>query len=134
MAQVAREACPDHTAWDVSCKYFDARSTPEKPLWFMVDIRFVEKFRDPFPLTLLRSVSGLENMLLLKKAPAYQSCRSAKMNLLVSSNWPEAVFCALMSEAATVSVFRNYTVLRWSAYARRVFAGRQLPQIGRAHV
>ncbi len=67
LARVVRESYPDHTAWDSSSKYFDARSTPEKPLWFMVDICLVEKFREPLPLALLRTISGLENMILLKK-------------------------------------------------------------------
>ncbi len=67
LAQVVRESYPDHTAWDSANDHFDPRSTPEKPLWFMVDIRLVEKFREPLPLPLLRTVPGLENMLLLKK-------------------------------------------------------------------
>ena len=39
-----KEAYPDHTAWDPESKYFDPRSTPEKPQWFMPDVQFVEKF------------------------------------------------------------------------------------------
>ena len=67
IARVAREAYPDHTAWAPGDKHFDPKSTPEKPLWFMVDVQFVEKFANPVPLSALRGVKGLERMELLKK-------------------------------------------------------------------
>lgn len=66
-ARVARESYPDHTSWDPQDRHFDPRSTPEKPLWFMVDVQFVEKFPHPVPLGSLRGVPGLEGMELLKK-------------------------------------------------------------------
>lgn len=67
IATVARESYPDHTAWNPADQHFDPRSTPEKPLWFMVDVQFVEKFAHPVPLASLRGVKGLETMELLKK-------------------------------------------------------------------
>jgi predicted RNA-binding protein with PUA-like domain len=67
IARVVRESYPDHTAWAPEDKHYDPRSTPEKPLWFMVDVQFVEKFQNPVPLAALRGVRGLEKMELLKK-------------------------------------------------------------------
>ncbi len=67
IARVAREAYPDHSAWNPEDRHYDPKSTPEKPLWFMVDVQFVEKFASPVPLTALRGVKGLERMELLKK-------------------------------------------------------------------
>ena len=67
IARVARESYPDHTAQDPGDQHFDPRSTPENPLWFMVDVQFVEKFAHPVPLGSLRGVKGLEGMELLKK-------------------------------------------------------------------
>jgi predicted RNA-binding protein with PUA-like domain len=67
IARVAKDAYPDHTAWDPEDRHFDARSTPEKPLWYMVDVQFVEKFARPVPLAAMRGVNGLERMELLKK-------------------------------------------------------------------
>jgi predicted RNA-binding protein with PUA-like domain len=67
IARVARESYPDHTAWNPADQHFDPRSTPEKPLWFMVDVQFVEKFPHSVPLASLRGVKGLETMELLKK-------------------------------------------------------------------
>jgi predicted RNA-binding protein with PUA-like domain len=39
VAEVVRESYPDHTAFDPAQKYFDPKSDPENPRWFMVDIR-----------------------------------------------------------------------------------------------
>ena len=47
LAQVVRESYPDHTSFDPGSKYFDSKSTPSDPRWFMVDIKFKEKFKKP---------------------------------------------------------------------------------------
>ena len=44
ICEVTREAYPDHTQFDPESKYYDARSKPEDPRWFMPDVRFVERF------------------------------------------------------------------------------------------
>ncbi|WP_462326167.1 EVE domain-containing protein [Desulfobaculum sp.] len=67
VAEVVRESYPDHTAWDPESRYYDSRSTPDRPLWFMVDIRLERIFDVPLPLKYLRTVAGLENMELLRK-------------------------------------------------------------------
>lgn len=67
ICEVVREAYPDHSAWDPSSKYFDARSTEEKPVWFMPDVRFVEKFPRMITLAELRTIPGLESMTLLQR-------------------------------------------------------------------
>jgi predicted RNA-binding protein with PUA-like domain len=67
ICEVAREAYPDHTAWDPASKYYDPKSTPDKPLWFMPDVRFVEKFPRIVTLSELRGTPGLEAMALLKR-------------------------------------------------------------------
>ncbi|AGW14040.1 EVE domain-containing protein [Megalodesulfovibrio gigas] len=67
LARVVREAYPDHTAFDPADQHYDPKSSPEKPLWDMVDIQWLETFPRPLPLPLLRQVRGLEEMELLKK-------------------------------------------------------------------
>jgi predicted RNA-binding protein with PUA-like domain len=67
ICEVANEAYPDHFAWDPSSKYYDARSTPEKPLWFMPDMRFVEKLPRMITLAELRVTPGLESMALVQR-------------------------------------------------------------------
>ena len=67
VAEVVKTSYPDHTAWDRQSKHFDPRSTPKKPVWYMVDIRFQEEFPQPIALARLKTVAGLENMMLLRK-------------------------------------------------------------------
>ncbi|HXG58779.1 MAG TPA: EVE domain-containing protein, partial [Thermoanaerobaculia bacterium] len=65
LAEVAREAYPDSFSWKKGHKYFDPKSTPEKPIWFMVDIRFVRKFPRTISIDELRQVKALEKMVIL---------------------------------------------------------------------
>ncbi len=67
LAEIVREAYPDHTAWDPQSDHFDSRSSPDKPLWDMVDIRLIRKFSQPLPLPMLRTVADLAGMELLRK-------------------------------------------------------------------
>jgi predicted RNA-binding protein with PUA-like domain len=67
IAEVCREAYPDFTSWDPKSKYHDPKSTPESPRWFMVDVRFVEKFDQVIPLDTLRETPGLEDMVVIKR-------------------------------------------------------------------
>ncbi|HLV60441.1 MAG TPA: EVE domain-containing protein [Fredinandcohnia sp.] len=67
LAEVVREAYPDSFAWDRKSPYYDPRSTEEKPVWFMVDVGFVERFPELLPLPELRDDPALEGMELLRK-------------------------------------------------------------------
>ena len=67
IAEVVREAYPDRTAFDRQDVYFDPKSTPEKPLWDMVDVRLVRVFHRPIPLEQLRRDMHLKHMELLRK-------------------------------------------------------------------
>lgn len=66
-AEVVRTAYPDPTAWEPRDKHFDPRSTPENPVWLMVDIQFVEEFGVALPLKALRDIPELREMMLLRK-------------------------------------------------------------------
>jgi predicted RNA-binding protein with PUA-like domain len=67
IAEVAKEGYPDFTAWDAKDDHFDPKSSPEKPIWYMVDIKAVEKFANFLFLNDLRHVRALEKMELLKR-------------------------------------------------------------------
>jgi predicted RNA-binding protein with PUA-like domain len=41
IAEVASDAYPDRTAFDPEAKYFDAKSEPGKPRWYLVEVRYV---------------------------------------------------------------------------------------------
>ncbi len=66
-ATIARTSYPDHTAWDPKDPYFDPKSDPENPRWFMVDIQLESKFLTPQSLEMLRAFPKLSDMVLLRK-------------------------------------------------------------------
>jgi predicted RNA-binding protein with PUA-like domain len=67
MAEVVKAAYPDPTAFDKADPHYDPRSSPDKPVWDMVDIRLVRVLAKPLPLDLLRKDAGLRQMELLRK-------------------------------------------------------------------
>lgn len=67
IAEVVREAYPDHTSWDPDSKYHDPKSTPEKPRWYMVDVKWVETFPELLALAELRGRKALSRMVMLRK-------------------------------------------------------------------
>jgi predicted RNA-binding protein with PUA-like domain len=85
VAEVVREAYPDHTAFDRSNKHFDPRSRPEKPLWDMVDIKLVRMFARSLPLDALRRAPGLKSMELLRRGSrlSVQPVRSREWDIIV---------------------------------------------------
>lgn len=66
VARVTKEGYPDHTSWDSKSKYFDSKSTPENPRWYMVDIEPVIEMK-PVSLNDLRTNPNLEGMPLLAR-------------------------------------------------------------------
>ena len=67
VARICREGHPDHFAWEPGHHYFDARSTAEKPVWYMVDIEYVERFPGTVGLAALKATPGLEKMMVVQK-------------------------------------------------------------------
>ena len=67
LAKVSREGYPDFTSWDPKNHYYDPKSSPEKPLWYMVDLLYVEQFPKVLSLASLRDIPELKEMVLLKK-------------------------------------------------------------------
>ncbi len=43
--EVVREGYPDFTAFDPDQKYYDPKSDPDNPRWFMVDVRYVRDLK-----------------------------------------------------------------------------------------
>jgi predicted RNA-binding protein with PUA-like domain len=67
LAEVTRAGYPDPTQFDSSSEYHDRDARPDDPRWFMVDIRFKEKFARPLSLAQLRGVAALHDMVLLRR-------------------------------------------------------------------
>lgn len=64
---VSQEGYPDFTSWDPDSKYYDAKSTPDNPRWFMVDVTYDRHLKRTIPLSELKTNPALENMALVKK-------------------------------------------------------------------
>ncbi|MDX1812837.1 MAG: EVE domain-containing protein [Gammaproteobacteria bacterium] len=67
IAKVEKESYPDHTAFDPESKYYDPKSSADNPRWFMVDVKFVKKFKRTISLTELKQDPQLEEMPLVRK-------------------------------------------------------------------
>ncbi|HBB52690.1 MAG TPA: EVE domain-containing protein [Legionellales bacterium] len=67
IAKVCREAYPDFTAQDPQDIHYDPKSTPEKPIWEMVNVQFVKKFKEVLPLQQLYQHPELQEMPLIRK-------------------------------------------------------------------
>lgn len=67
VAEIAREAYPDPYAQKKGHTYYDPKSTKENPIWYLVDIGFVEKLPNIVSLETLKSTRGLEEMVVTKK-------------------------------------------------------------------
>lgn len=63
--EVMAEAIPDATAFDPKSKCFDAKSKPEKPIWFTPKFRFVKKYAEPLTREML-AAAGLKDSQLFK--------------------------------------------------------------------
>ncbi len=67
VGRIARAGYPDHSAFDPKSHYFDERSTPEKPLWYMVDVAFVARFANIIALETIRRNKALEGIMVAQK-------------------------------------------------------------------
>lgn len=67
IARVTRDGYPDRFAFEVGHPYHDAKSDPDDPTWYMVDIAFVERFPAKVPLATLKATPGLEQMMVTKR-------------------------------------------------------------------
>ena len=66
VAEVASTAYPDHSQFEQGGHYFDPKATQEQPRWVSVDVRGLKKTA-LLPLSALRQIPELEDMLLLKR-------------------------------------------------------------------
>ena len=66
-ATVVREGYPDHTAWDPDSDHPDPKSTPDNPIWWMVDIQADQQFNDIVTADDLREEPALADMVVLKR-------------------------------------------------------------------
>ncbi|KAA2285123.1 EVE domain-containing protein [Arenimonas fontis] len=68
LAEVASEPYPDPTQFDRQSDYHDPGSKPEEPRWWLVDVRFVRRFRRVVTLEELKArADALGDFALLRR-------------------------------------------------------------------
>ena len=67
LATIVRSGYPDHFAWNKRHAYFNQAGSKDAPVWYMVDIGFVERFPATVSLDTLKSTRGLEKMAVTQK-------------------------------------------------------------------
>lgn len=68
LAEVVREGYPDFTALDPEGEHFDPKASPDKPIWYMVDVRYVEPMKRPVTLERIKGNPLLVDMPLVKRS------------------------------------------------------------------
>ncbi len=66
ICEVVREGYPDPTACDPTHDYFDPKSDPEHPTWFMVDVKAVRPLARAVSLTEIKAEPALAEMALVR--------------------------------------------------------------------
>jgi predicted RNA-binding protein with PUA-like domain len=67
ICKVVKTAYPDFTQFDKDGEYFDGRARPDKPIWMMVDVAYVEPLEHPVTIGRMRADPRLVGMALLKR-------------------------------------------------------------------
>ena len=67
IAEVVKEGYPDPTQFDPASAYYDPKSDPDKPRWYLVDVRAKRKLKRPISLHELKEVPELAGMKLVKR-------------------------------------------------------------------
>lgn len=67
IAEVVCEGYVDHTQFDPESKYYDPKSSPDKPRWYMVDVKFVCQFPHVLSLGQIKANPALAEMPLVQK-------------------------------------------------------------------
>lgn len=67
IAVVTKLAHPDLSAQDPQSYYYDPKSRPDKPIWDMVEIQFIEKFNAVIPLHHLQADALLQDLPLVRR-------------------------------------------------------------------
>lgn len=67
LAEVSRPAEPDLTAQNKNSKYYDPKASPEKPIWYCVQVKYRKKFKQMLSLNEIKAEKALSDMLLVQR-------------------------------------------------------------------
>jgi predicted RNA-binding protein with PUA-like domain len=65
--EVAREGYPDFLAFDPKDRHFDPKSNPDRPRWFMIDVKYARTLSRTITLKELKEKAELSNLALVKR-------------------------------------------------------------------
>ncbi|MEI8380865.1 MAG: EVE domain-containing protein [Planctomycetota bacterium] len=65
--EVVQAGYPDQTAFDSKHRYFDPKSKPEQPRWYVVDVKLITKFDEPITRDQLQHDPITAGMLVMKR-------------------------------------------------------------------
>ena len=65
--EIVRAGYPDHTAFDPESKYFDPKSDPDRPRWYMVDVRLKRRLARTISLAELKANPSLADTPLVRR-------------------------------------------------------------------
>ena len=119
LAEIARAGYPDPFAFKKGHTYFDPESRKDEPIWYTVDVEFVERFPAIVPLDVLKTTRGLEQMVVTQKGqPAVGAAGRRRASTRSSSSWvappvdrsrpcrspisaPSSISCAAMATSSS---------------------------------
>lgn len=67
IAEVSSQPYPDPTAFDPESNYYDPKSDPENPRWFLVDVRYKAPLKRLLSLETMKQMPELSEMRILQK-------------------------------------------------------------------
>jgi predicted RNA-binding protein with PUA-like domain len=67
LMEIVSDAYADPTQFDPSSEYFDPKSDPSNPRWFVRDVRFLRRFNRVVTLAEIKATPGLAGMAVAKK-------------------------------------------------------------------
>lgn len=84
IARVVKEAYPDFTQFEKRSKYYDPNAIEEKPRWYMVDVRYVKKFKTEVSLPDIKTRQALKDMVLVNNSRlSVQPVRRREFDMIV---------------------------------------------------
>ena len=67
VGEISKDAYPDPTALNKKDHHYDPKSTKEKPTWYSVEVKFKNKFKEPYSLFQIKQDSNLRDMVVAQR-------------------------------------------------------------------
>jgi predicted RNA-binding protein with PUA-like domain len=84
IVEIVKNAYPDHFAYETGHKYFDPKSKPDNPTWFMVDIRALHELSEPVSIDELKKIPDFKDLVLLNNTRlSVQPIQKAEWDLII---------------------------------------------------